>query len=758
MKVRIKLKHLILFVFVCIIVITVITPYMIYKRAEMISQSDPITANLLYEKYIKLVPFGENRAKALYNIAENISPYENLVSYNNFHSFGSGSTGIPLTKEALELGEKYYSEIVNKYDNTEYASSAYKKLVDFKIAQCDISSVDNLIVEGMNSNNNDIKKLALKYELFNLIVRKKYDSAEKGCFSYLENNGEDADVYRVLSDIYYFKGYFDDSKKFIEKAREENIKTINNGNKQIEKFNSIYPVLSEQPTSYNFIKSNSIDLAKAVYNGSSTIKGKVKNKNIGIPYVIVILKDSRNGSLNEWSSVIDGNFVYTDENGNFEFDNLSKGEYSIEVRIPSMFFLNNEVVISSSDFDEGWMNIDISETKELNICFNSVIKVLEPKGIVEPINDEVKVKWEAYSNASYYKVEMISFENPVSLSGSRSQVIVSDKVYNTEYTILMDEIKHMNLGFSINGEGIISPQAFFGYSYPGSILPLVISAYNDNNEKISTSLSIISQFNDISAIELNDDNMINADKLVLEGKVREATAEYEKYLEENLEDIRVLTILTRIYSIGYKRDTEKGIYIGHDKEKAVEIAEKVYKLTKDPSILKFVYNRFDSDLKESDELIWAEDKINELSEEIKDTSIYITLANIQLKLKNFEKANQYFNTAKEKEGFYISDRDIMTKLYLKEFREALNIATLEEYKIYNGNKENFIMCLKEINNKTLDKDDEKAFSSIMELLLVNNRYIDNESIIKEYNTLKQNIEDEDILNLMREYERILYID
>ncbi|GAA0178149.1 hypothetical protein SH2C18_12500 [Clostridium sediminicola] len=748
MKVRIKLKNLIFVIIICVISIALLIPHVIYKRAEMISEKDPITANLFYEKYIKLIPFGKNRAKALYSIAENIAPYEKLVAFNSFHSFGSGSTGIPLNKQALELGEKYYWEIINKYENEEYASNAYKKLVDTKIALCDIKNVDKLITQGKDSSNDDINRLAKKYELLNLIVRKEYNRAEKGCFKLLENNSTDTDIYRMLRDIYYFQGNFNESKKYIKKSQEGN--TNNNV--------SIYPVLSGESSSNYFDEKNSIDFAEDFYNGNSTIKGKVKNIDKGIPYVIVELKDSRKDSLNEWSSLVDGKFVYTDENGDFEFNNLSKGEYSIEVRVPSLFFVDNEVNVSKTIFDDGWVNIDVDETKELDVSFNSVINVTQPKGIVEDLNEEVEVKWLSYPEASYYKVEIISFDDPVNLTGSRFQSPISDKIYTNEYKISMNEIKNTNTGFSTDGDGIISPQAYFGYTYPGSILPLVITAYNDKDKQISTSLPLITNFKDISAIKINDENILNADKLVLEGKVKEAKEEYEEYLEDNPDDTRVLTILTKIYDIGYRWDREKHAYIGQDKVKMIQMAEKVYKLTNEPSIFKTIYDGIYRDLDKKDELIWAKDKINKLPEEIKDASIYITLANIEIKLGDFEKANQYFNKAKEKDNFYISDDNIITKLYLKEYQEALNLVTREDYKIYyNGNKVNLIQYLKNIINKTFNANEENAFVSIMKSLLVNSRLSENEDFKKEYNTLKYNIKDDDMLNLLKELERILYI-
>jgi tetratricopeptide (TPR) repeat protein len=730
----------------------VVRPFFIYKKAEFTSEKDPVAANLLYEKYIELVPFGINRAKALYTIGNNLITNDNLVDLISFSSMSSGGNSIPPTKEGVELGKKYFTELIENYQDTTYASRSYKKLLDLNIAQCNIKAVDELVSKGLNSKNQDIKKLALKYEILNLIVRKDYDSAEQKCLSYIETSSNDSDIYRMLSDIYSFKGDYKESKKLINKEQHESDETTN----------FIYPVLFEEPKSYSYLKNKSIDFAENFYNGTSSIKGRVTNNNEGIPYVIVILKDSRKDDVNGWSFTIQQNFIYTDANGNYEFNNLPKGEYSIEIRVPSMYFLKNEVDINTSDFKYGWINLNSNETKNQNITFNPVIELVAPKSLVEPIDDKVNVKWKPYEQVSYYKIEIINFDNSILLSGSRSQVVVSDKIYAPEYTIKMNEINQIGNAFSINEDGIISPGAFLGYSCPGSMLPIVISAYNSQDEKISTSVPLVTDFKNIPTIRINDDNLLNADKLVLEGKVKEATIEYEKYLEENPDDIRVLTVLMKIYKIGYKVDYDKDIHIGQDKDKMIVKAEKLYKLTKNPEILTFVYNGIHRMLNETEDFVWAENKINELPEEIKDASICDTLANIQINLGDLEKANEYYNMARKKDHFYVSDSNIMIKLYLKKYHEALEVTSLEDYELYNGNKEKFQEALIKIKEKdsngNLSKKDKDTFSNIIKLFLDNNMYKADENIINEYYDLKETIVDEDFLKLLKEYERMLYIE
>ncbi|MBU3143345.1 hypothetical protein [Clostridium sp. CF012] len=131
---------------------------------------------------------------------------------------------------------------------------------------------------------------------------------------------------------------------------------------------------------------------------------------------------------------------------------------------------------------------------------------------------------------------------------------------------------------------------------------------------------------------------------------------------------------------------------------------------------------------------WAIEQILKLPKEDIKEEQYSNLADIYLRLKDFNGAKGCFNKARTLGLDYLYDYPLL-ELYLEDFNEALKLSQNISGFLYSGNKNNFIEALKEIKNVDKTSEDYKAFREILRSVLsrekdYKKKYKDNNSKIK----------------------------
>ncbi|MBZ9686577.1 hypothetical protein G9F72_009580 [Clostridium estertheticum] len=179
----------------------------------------------------------------------------------------------------------------------------------------------------------------------------------------------------------------------------------------------------------------------------------------------------------------------------------------------------------------------------------------------------------------------------------------------------------------------------------------------------------------------------------------------------------------------------RGEYIGKDIYKAMDLANRSYKLTGNIEGVKYLLNGIYRDFNTTKDYEWALQQILALPKEELKKEQYSDLADIYLRLKDFNSAKECFNKARTMGLDYLYDYPLL-ELYLEDFEDALKLSQNISGFLYNGNKSNFIEALKEIKSVDKTSEDYKAFREILGSVLCREKdykqkYKDNNSKIKD---------------------------
>ncbi|MFP4016883.1 MAG: hypothetical protein ACLFUI_07600, partial [Halanaerobiales bacterium] len=293
----------------------------------------------------------------------------------------------------------------------------------------------------------------------------------------------------------------------------------------------------------------------------SSLEGYIKRNGRPMANVLVCLGEDRDmGTLWEADYI-----AITDENGFYQFKGIPADRYKFVLNLSSLRIKN--MVYQGKN-----RNIEIGEdTKIANVNLVPEVEILSPdKPVYMDTLEPLKVTWEPYPDAAYYKF----FGGVVRDNGSWSTGI-EGKIYdNTAYLEFPDHIVNSN-NISIDQEGI-APASLLGYEQLPTTFFYGVEAFDKEDKLISRSVNSIIN----NRIEYPGKELSEADKLLADRKYDEAIEEYEKHLENNPEDLRVLRILNRIYSDGYNFEEE-----GRNIEKAYQYSKKTYQITGDISYL-----------------------------------------------------------------------------------------------------------------------------------------------------------------------------
>ncbi len=227
-------------------------------------------------------------------------------------------------------------------------------------------------------------------------------------------------------------------------------------------------------------------------------------------------------------------------------------------------------------------------------------------------------------------------------------------------------------------------------------------------------------------------------------KPEEAFKSYEKYLANNPNDVHTMEVLTRMYKLGIRNDWENNKYEGRDLYKAMELANRLYKLTGNIEEVKNVLNHIYTEVNTVKDYQWAVQQILELPIEEMKMDQYADLGYLYLRLKDFTKAEESFKKATSMGHNYLYEYPLL-KLYLEDFHEALVLAENIEYFMNNGNKGNFIADLKKIEIVDKTSEDYKVFRKILVSILSRE-----DGYKEKYKTESSKIKDSILKGLMTE--------
>jgi tetratricopeptide (TPR) repeat protein len=753
-KIKIKVKHLILIIVILCVGVCSAAPKIIMLKADRAYKNDDIeTSKVLYNRYIKLIPFGKQKAKAMFRIAEQIAPHEEVLSRKMFFSKGGWMSGRTLTIEIVDNAAKYYEKIYKYYDDSEYYVKSYKRLLDIYTVTSDYEEAMKLIDEQINSDNEKIKIIAEKYNLLYKIINNKYQEAEKIGKAMINEGKVDKEIYSMLGDMEIFKGNYEKANKYFEKCKDNKLDSFEH-----DRDTEIYRVYFNNYSYYR--GSVSTERAIELYNGSGEIHGKVTINGKPLPNVILYLMDSEwddyskedfgGYSINE---PLDSIYVKTNSKGEYSIKNLHEGEYALALSVQGLLFSREKTVFANNRNEV--IKLKNNESVEFNFPFMPPLNVIEPKGKAKITDGKVHLKWEEVKGVAYYRVGTIIFDDPFKLEGSSVSTPISDNIYNTDYDIDIEKLRseHGLGGFTTFDDGLSNIQVYLGALIPGTELPITVSAYDEEGDQITTSIPIQAEYDDMILISVEGE-LTEGDKLLIDGKPEEALKYYEEYLKENPEDIYTLRVLYKMYLKGTRailekdderRDENKDIH------KAFELAQKIYEITNDAQDLKYVLGKAEYDLDNKEDWQWTVQELLKLPEnELTDTE-YKIVANLYLKLDNLKEADKYYDMTNKTSSDY-STKSVLLKIYFQDFNSAEELVKDDKFHFWRRDKEEFVKAIE--NLKTVDKSSESyiIFRELLKSILIRE-----DGYEDKYKNENWKIKD-DILNvIMKEVDEEYYI-
>lgn len=735
-KIRIKVKHLTYILAGILITVFILLPNALFIYAQTMERGNVEASKVYYKRYIDLFPWGGKRAEALYNLAQKIIPEDSRSGRYKVYSAGFSGGGQHITSQMIENGAAYYLKVIEEYEDSEFYTKSYYNLVDLYTMSGMFSEAEKLIDEGFKSNREDIRLAAYKYNMLNHMIGGEYEEARKIGMKYINENKADPDIYMLMGDIDYYDRKLQDAVKYYEKARDMN--KWERGKRPGEFMMPYYK---------NLWVDGRIDLVKKLMEeeGDSSIYGKVIINGKPAPFIFIYMADQQSGMSGSIGDEDRKISAITDFEGNFIMPNLPEGDYIMGAGIPTIYLDRTRFQTPS----EGYFHLNKGEKKEFNFNFVPPMKLVKPKGTVAPVDNRVEIEWERVEGAAYYLIRLIAFEKHNANVGSYSSFSPTDRIFDTKYTLDIDEVNMGEYGFMMSDEGELNPHAYLGIFYPGCTVPLYVEAFDAGGGLIKSTVPMKIDFKDMAVISLPGENLTESDRLVLERKPEEAVLSYEKDLEKNPEDIHAMRVLSRIYSLGTRRkhiaDGEFNIE-GSDRDRALELTRRLSQITGDTSYLKLMLRRRFPDYPE--EADWILKEYDKLPEEDLEAEDFAVMGRMNMHLKDYNEADRYFEKVYDayKNTNYYDLAPVIMRLYLKDYDGALRFFDILDLRYYNVDRYEFQGDIKSLEGIKKDSLEYEKFEEALEIIM---SFRGNKEYKEQYSGIYNTIGDKVLSRLLK---------
>lgn len=678
MKIKIKVKTLIFFGIVFTLIFVWGIPAATLGIANYLEDKGSDKATLFFEKYATYPTSSNIKSKFLYadNLIEGFNKYSIF-----FNSWGGGEDTSP---ENMEKAKKILVNIMKEDPHNgrykDYYLDSYKMLLDMAIATGDVDMLNQWISFGQKYDDEKLTYIADIYNGFILHVNGDTEGAKKVIEKYDMTNLADGKLYVLKGEIALFDGEYEEAKKMFEKVNDD--------------WRTRDEIIFGS-TGY-YYRDFWIDRTMKEFNENNVIRGTVTFEGKPMPFVEIYVQAADGGFRSGGESYIG----ITNENGEFQTLGLKDGVYNIGIGIEGS--LLTDKVLQRSTYQYIELN---GNDGEINFILNNTLSVNLPKPGEKVSGEEFTVSWESVEGAAYYTVEIVVFEEPYRKSGSNFRSSAIDKNGETTFTETSATFNFIKLrsqsgGFFFEGEEmLLGPDAVLGKLLPEVEYPIVVNAYDENNNLITSSLSLRAYYDQISSITV-EGSITEGEDLILSKDYPKAIEFYENILKGNPDDNDALRYLAKIYGIGWKKG-EKNL------ERSIALGQRYSDVSGDGKLLFVILQHMNIDeLKENIELVNSV-----LTEERKnlDDNGYYFLSEYNIALENYEGARDALNNIKS----YVSDNLFYLNMYFGDYMEAaanirsknFYISRLSSYKVKEA--------LELLENSPPNASDTKAFNDFL---------------------------------------------
>lgn len=712
MKIKIKIKILLLLLFVFALTFVWGIPTATLGIANYLEDKGSDKATLFFEKYAAYPTSSNIEGKFLY--ADSL-----VKSFNKYSIFFTGwGGGEDTSPENIEKAKKILEDIMkenpHKESEKEYYINSYKMILDTSIATGDVAMIHKWISFGQESGDEKLIYTADIYNGFLLHVNGDREGAKEIIAKYDMTNLADIKMDILKGEIALFDGEYEEAEKMFKK--------VNSNFRAMEK--NIFGSTGYYDRSFWF------DRIMEGFKGDSIIIGTVTYEGKPMPFVEIYAQREDRGFSSGGESYIG----ITDENGEFQTLGLKDGAYNIGIGVDASLLANK--VLQRSNRQHLELNGD---SGEINFVFNNTLHINLPEPGEKVSGEEFTVSWEEVEGADYYTVEPVVFSEPYEKSKSSFRSPAMDKNGENRFTEIsatfnIEMFRNQLGGLSFEGEEmLLVPNAVLGTFLPGVEYPIVVNAYDENNNLITSSLPLKTYYDQIPSITV-EGIITDGEDMILRKNYPKAIEHYENILRENPNDIEALRYLTKIYGIGWKKG-EKNL------DRSITLGQRYTDVSGYRKLLFEILQQMDIDeIKENSELVRS--ALTESMEDLDDNGYYF-LSKYYIALKNFEGARDALQNIEN----YVSDNLFYLNMYFGDYIGAAENIQSKNYYFSRLSSNKVKEALKALESSPPQASDRQAFSDFLIKLVTGVHHEEGEKLYDE--TVRQ-ITNSDIKTILHE--------
>ena len=330
--------------------------------------------------------------------------------------------------------------------------------------------------------------------------------------------------------------------------------------------------------------------------------------------------------------------------------------------------------------------------------------------------------WEEVEDAAYYTVGAVVFYEPFGDRGISTRTYAKDikgdyKFTETNAVFSINMFRNNpNMNVSDSEKEYLGAQAVLGIFLPGVEYPIVVNAFDENNNLITSSLPKMSYYDQIPSITV-EGNLPIGENLIYQKKYIEAIEYYENVLAENPDDIDALRYLTRIYGIGWKQGEQ-------NLEKAFAYGQRYTELSGNKELLLNTVSIMDMrEIKEYRENVYAA-----LMEDMEDPNFdnYYFLSRYYIAVGNYEKARETLQMAEN-----VTDNLFFLNMYFGDYLEASKNIKSENFYISRLSSNKVKDALTALNQNPPTGEELEIFNDSLEKLIAGISYKEGQNIHDE---------------------------
>ncbi len=681
---KIKIKTLILLIIAAVIVYTWALPVTILGIAEYLYSKGSDKAVLFYEKYVDYPTSEPIEGKFLYakGLIKGFSRYA-------IYSAGWGG-GADTSVENIEKAKKLLAEVMNEdakgTKEEQYYFDSYKMLLDLGILTSNADMLHKWIDYGQQSGNEEIIYISDVYKGFLLRINGDREGAKQVVARYEDDSRADVLLNILKAEINYFDGNYGETKALWDdmyKVPWDSRKSI---------------VFGADISSYD--RRYWHEYIMGELSGDNIIEGTVTYEGKPMPFVeIYVQKAERGFSVGGYSYA-----AITNEDGQFKTVGFKDGVYDIGIGLDGSLLTDKVLKEVANKY------VDVRGSGgEINFEFKDTFKVNSPGTGEKIASDEFAVSWEEVDGAAYYNVDLIAFSDSFKKGGAWASFRVPIENRSGELNIIgtssVFSIKSLRDKYGViskGEEGLIGPEAILGIFLPGAEYPVVVNAYDEEHNLISSSLPLREYYDSMPSV-IAEGTMTEGEKLILGQKYPQAIEYYENILKDDPGNEEAVRYLVKIYGFGWK-DRERNL------ERAMELSKLYVPFVDGKSLLGTIQDMDMGEIEGNKNLIRS--LIDDLEDDLGDEG-YNILGRYCIVTKDWTGAKEAF-----KNMSYFTDTLFYLNMYMGEYEEAVNTIKSEKFRISSLSSSKVENALAELGNNSPKQYEIQVFEDFLLKLIM----------------------------------------